>query len=238
LKRLAPISPSTLPPQTVPSTEPRSVGRLSRLSLPVISGQVTRRPPSKLQPLPAPNGTILDLDIETVSAGFDDPEWVPQKITCVAWSWVGEDGVESRICGPDGLFGRPERRAEMLAALLEQIGKAGTLTGHNIARFDLRIINAEAMRLGLNPVRRARVQDTMRLVRAKGFKKGQDNLGLLLRVQDEKMALPWQAWQDAYDEDGWATIRQRCESDVVMHKQIRAELLSRGWLRPAVEWHS
>ena len=32
---------------------------------------------------------VLDFDVETVAAGFADPDWVPQKITCVAWSWVG-----------------------------------------------------------------------------------------------------------------------------------------------------
>lgn len=190
----------------------------------------------RLRSLPAANVSVLDFDIETVAAGFDDPEWVPQKITCVAWSWIGEDKVESRICGPAGIFGDPSQRRVMLAELLDRIREAGTVTGHNIARFDLRVINAEAMRLDLEPLRALRVQDTMRLVRAKGFKKSQDNLGLLLRTADDKLALSWQAWQDAYDEDGWETIRARCESDVMQHKQIRQALIERGWLLPARSW--
>lgn len=124
----------------------------------------------------------------------------------------------------------------MLDALLTQIERADILTGHNIARFDLPVINAEAVRLGLRPVERAVVQDTMKLVRTKGLKKGQDNLGRMLRLDDEKLALDWQAWQDAYDEKDWQTIRDRAESDVLMHKEMRAVLLERGILREPFTW--
>lgn len=179
---------------------------------------------------------MLDFDLETVAAGFGDPDWVPQKITCVAWSWVGEDAVESRVCGPEGIFGNPAARARMLEPLLAAIAEAGMVTGHNLLRFDLPVLNAECMRLGLEPIRLVWVQDTMRISRAKGFKKGQDNLGRLYKVHTEKVTLDWQAWQNAYDEDGWATVRHRCEQDVLMHKQLREGLLERGLLRPVTTW--
>jgi DNA polymerase elongation subunit (family B) len=181
-------------------------------------------------------GRILDFDIETIAAGFADPEWVPQKITCVAWSWIGTDVVESRVCGPAGIFGKPERRAKMLKPLLIALAEADMVTGHNIIRFDLPVIQAEVMRLGLPSLRPVLVQDTIKLQRSKGFKKGQDNLGRLYRIADEKMALDWQAWQDAYDEDGWQTIRDRAESDVQMHKQLRAALLERDYLKEPRRW--
>ena len=183
------------------------------------------------------SGRILDFDVETVAAGFADPDWVPQKITCVAWAWVGESRyAESRICTPAGLYSRPELRRGMLRVLLGQIEEADMLTGHNIARFDLPVINAEAVRLGLEPIRRAVVQDTMRLVRSKGLKKGQDNLGRMLKTEGEKLALDWQAWQDAYEEPGWRTIRNRAESDVEMHMEMRQTLLDRNVLRPPFTW--
>ena len=181
-------------------------------------------------------GRILDFDIETIAAGFADPEWVPQKITCVAWSWIGSDRVESRVCGPAGIFGTPEQRARMLAPLLEAIGEADMVTGHNIIRFDLPVIQAEVMRLGLPSLKPVLVQDTIKLLRSKGFKKGQDNLGRLYRIADEKLALDWQAWQDAYDEDGWQTIRDRAESDVAMHKQLRDALLELDDLKEPRSW--
>ncbi len=192
---------------------------------------------------------ILDFDVETVAAGFADPDWVPQKITCVAWSWFGSDEVESRICGPLGFFGMPELRAEMLRPLLAEIARADLVTGHNIGRFDLPVINAECMRLGLEPIRSVKIHDTIKLVRGKGFKKGQDVLARLYRVNGEKLQLDWQAWQEAYDEIDvdalidpesslamWPTIRDRCVSDVAMHKDLYAELLARDLLKPRRVW--
>lgn len=179
---------------------------------------------------------ILDFDIETVAAGFADPDWVPQKITCVAWSWIDSDVVESAVCGPAGIFGRPERRAKMLRPLLDAFRQADMVTGHNIIRFDLPVVQAEVMRLGLPSLPRMLVQDTMRLHRAKGFKKGQDNLEALFGTGQQKLQLNWQEWQDAYDEDGWRTIRARAETDVVGHKQIREALLERGYLKPPTVW--
>jgi len=173
-----------------------------------------------------------------VAAGFADPDWVPQKITCVAWGWVDEDKVESRICTPLGLFGEPELRKTMLEPLLEAIEEAQMLTGHNIIRFDLPVINSECMRLGLKPISNKLVQDTMRIVRSKGFKKGQDNIGHLLKLEQEKLHLDWQAWQDAYDEDGWPTVRERAESDIIQHKLIREEMIANNWLKRPIMWRS
>ncbi len=179
---------------------------------------------------------ILDFDVETIAAGFADPDWVPQKITCVAWSWVGEEKVYSFIATSEGLFSRPERRRNMLDRLLAAIEEADMLTGHNIMRFDLPVINAEAMRLKLPPVGQKLCQDTMKLKRSKGFKKGQDNLIELLGVPIPKMALSWQGWQLAYEEKGWEGIVRRCESDVLGHKLLREKLLERGWLKPPTTW--
>jgi DNA polymerase elongation subunit (family B) len=179
---------------------------------------------------------ILDFDIETVAAGFADPDWVPQKVTCVAWSWVGSDTVESTVCGPAGIFGKPGKRVQMLKPFLKELAKADVVTGHNITRFDLPVLNAEVMRLRLPVLGAVRVQDTMKLARSKGFKKGQDVLGRLFRLEEQKLSLNWQDWQDAYDEAGWPTIRERAESDVLMHKELREELLTLGYLKPIRVW--
>lgn len=199
---------------------------------------------------------ILDFDVETCAAGFADPQWVPQKITCVAWSWLGTGVVEHRICGPLGFFGRPELRREMLVPLLDAIAEADYVTGHNLERFDLGVINAECMRLDLPPIMSVTVQDTMRVLRSKGFKKGQDNLGRLFNTLEQKLSLDWQAWQEAYDEIGedaglakrllnpsaypevWPTIRERAVSDVIMHQQLRNEVLERGIMKKPRVWRA
>lgn len=181
---------------------------------------------------------ILDFDIETVAAGFADPEWVPQKVTCVAWGVIGEGKIQSRIATTAGLYEKPELRRKMLLPLFEEMLVPGTiLTGHNVERFDLPVLNAEAMRLGLPPLKNLMVSDTMRLPRAKGFRKGLDNMSELLSVPTPKQAMSWQAWQDAYAELGWAGIRSRCESDVRMHMQLRKRLIENGWLRRPRKWN-
>ena len=179
---------------------------------------------------------ILDFDLETIAAGFADPDWVPQKITAAAWSWVDEDNVKVRISTPEGLFGKPELRAEMLRPLLEAIEEADILTGHNLLRYDLPILNAECMRLRLPPLKPQVVQDTMRIQRTKGFKKGQDNISVLLKIPEKKLALSWQEWQDAYDEPDWGTVKERVVSDIIQHKLVREEMISLGWLKHPVLW--
>jgi len=233
---LKPILPP--PSKEEPSkTEPSSVGRLEHLPSARTSLPANRNRLSKLEAVPPETLTkILDFDLETVAAGFADPEWVPQKITCVAWSWVGSEEVVSRIATSEGLFRRPERRRKMLIPLLEAIAEAEMLTGHNIIRFDLPVLNAECMRLGLPILEATLVQDTIRLRRTKGFKKGQDNLVALTGVPIPKLSLSWQEWQLAYEEKGWATVVERCVTDVKGHKLMRQELLDRGWLKEPVKW--
>ena len=184
-----------------------------------------------------PATRVLDFDIETVAAGFADPEWVPQKITCIAWSWVDSDDVSVMTCGgSSGLYEAPHRRRKLLASFLKDFAKADMVTGHNLIRFDLPIVNSECMRLGLPTLGRVLVQDTMRLSRSKGLKKGQDNLAGLVRTIERKLALDWQQWEDAYAEPGWPVVMDRARSDVVMHKQLRQALLERGWLKPPSWW--
>jgi DNA polymerase elongation subunit (family B) len=179
--------------------------------------------------------SVLDFDVETLAAGFADPAWVPQKVMCVSWSWTDSEDVEVRVCGPMGFF-KPELRRSMVAELLEQINRADIVTGHNLIRFDLPILNSECLRLGLPPMKSVAVQDTMRIVKTKGFKKGQDNIGKLLETAEQKLSLDWQGWEEAYEQDGWETIKARCVSDVVMHKQMRLQMLERGWLKKATVW--
>lgn len=239
LPRLRPLTPTSLvaspsPPST-PEVPLRRLKPLVTREQPRSQSKESTLP--KLAPLETPVAfRILSFDLETVAAGYGDPEWVPHKITCVAWSWCDEDEVEVRISTSEGLFSRPERRRKMLEPLVEAVRRADMVTGHNVLRFDLPVLNSECLRLGLPSLPALLVQDTMRLVRTKGFKKGQDNLGRLLQVPDPKMPLSWQEWQHAYEEKGWETVRERCASDVRAQKELRRRLYERGWLRGPVWW--
>ena len=110
------------------------------------------------------------------------------------------------------------------------------VTGHNLLRFDLPVLNADLIRLGLPPLGPVRVQDTMRIVRTKGLKKGLDNLSGMLRTLAKKEAKDWQEWEDAYAVPGWPEVVSRARSDVVLHKEVRELMLERGLVRASVTW--
>lgn len=173
---------------------------------------------------------VLDFDIETLAAGYADPSWVPDKVTCVAWSWVGEKQVEVR-CDPYGYFDR-DRRREIIRPLLAAIELADVVQGHNIIRFDLRVLQAECMRLGLETLKPLKVIDTMRLPKAKGFKKSQDDLAVTVGIKEKKEKMGWQEWDDAYEEGPpWTTVKSRAVSDVRQHKALTEEMRARGWIK-------
>lgn len=172
---------------------------------------------------------ILDFDIETRATGFGDPNWVPQEVTAIAWSWIGEDEVHCRL--------RLRGVKKMLREFVGAYDVADVVTGHNIRKFDLPTLNGELLRLGMPSLAPKMTQDTLRdIVRTKGMKRDQDNLIKLLRLADEKKAMSWQDWQDAYAEKGWPMVQERVVSDVVGHKAMRVEMMERGWLRSPRMW--
>lgn len=179
---------------------------------------------------------VLDFDLETIAAGFADPQWVPQRVTVIAWSWIGSRAIEhsTRLDGAE----------PMLSRFLAAYDEADVVTGHNLLRFDLPVLNADLIRTGVGKLSAKRVEDTMRLPRTKGLKKGQDNLARLLRTRSRKMPLDWQAWDDGYEWDRliagerveWGIPIERCRSDVRQHKQLRSRLISEQLLAPSVVW--
>lgn len=233
MNKLKPISPERLS-ESAPQEKRSTDSPLAKLRhvepLRPISAPASLPPPltGKFRTSsPRPRRT-LDFDIETRAAGFGDPNWVPQSVTAIAWSWVDEDEIHVRTL----LQGFASMVDDFLAAHSE----ATMLTGHNLLRFDLPVLQADLLRQGYRPLPSKLVQDTIRIVKTKGFKKGQDNLSTLVRSPEQKMPLNWQEWDDAYNEPGWPVVIERVVSDVRGHKLLRAEMLRRGWIKPAVRW--
>jgi hypothetical protein len=232
MKKLKPISPQQLsapkPPETSstdsPVDERLQLGRLR----PTWSPASPRPLSTRLRTTSPSPKRCLDFDIETRAKGFGDPQWVPQEVTAIAWSWCDAEHIAYATL-LDGF-------EYMMDSFLEAYDEADMVTGHNVIRFDLPTLNSDLMRHDYPPLGAKKVQDTIRIVKTKGFKKGQDNLSTLLHNPVPKMAMNWQEWQDAYEESDWATIIERVVSDVRGHKLLRAEMLERGWLKPARIW--
>lgn len=194
-------------------------------------------PLSKVKRIPRTGSLrILDFDMETLAAGYADPAWVPDKITCISASWVGEDEIHTWIAGQKDWWSREGRARTMLRPFWKLLSKADVVTGHNIKRFDLRVFNAEAMRCGVEPIRRVKVEDTMAILRTKGYRKGLDNIAVELGVDLKKKSMSWAEWDLAYEDPTWAEVIERCETDVRVHKLIRVEMHRRGWLKGVTTW--
>ena len=237
MKLLRPTSQSASHPS--PTASPLISSGAPRLARPQQkplseSTSSTTRAPSLLVP-PSTPYRVLDFDIETVAAGFADPQWVPNRTTCWAYCWTDES--EAKVSAlPTADFYSHERRAAFLKPLLEVISEADVLTGHNIVRFDLPVLNAECLLLGLPTLGSKMIQDTIQLPKSKGFKKGQDNMSFALGVKEEKLPLSWAQWEAAYAEPDLKTVKERCASDVLMHIQMREKMKERGLLKPPKMW--
>lgn len=162
---------------------------------------------------------VLCFDLETLAAGYADPSWVPDKITVAAWSWLDESRVDFLTTGKDGFFSAG-LRGERLRPLHAAIAEADMVIGHNIIRFDLPVLQAEAMRCGLPTLGPLKVHDTIKVVRSKGFKKGQDDMSVTFGSPLKKKTLNWAEWDKAYETDGWPVPIERCVTDVQQHKAL------------------
>lgn len=187
----------------------------------------------RLKPVAERPRRTLDFDIETLAAGYADPEWVPSTVTAWAFSWG--DTIEVDALPVRHLYDRKARR-RFLQPLLRALEDADVLSGHNIIRFDLPVLQAEVMRLGLPSLPTRLVQDTIRLPRAKGFKKGQDNLAVLTGVREEKLPLNFEQWAAAYSERDLGTVKERVAGDVRQHMRLREQMRERGWLVAPRMW--
>lgn len=172
---------------------------------------------------------VLDFDCEARATGYGDPNWVPQEVTAIAWSWIEDPRIPVRL--------RCNGARRMLERFQEAYAKADIVTGHNIRKFDLPLINAECVRFGLPPLSPKMTQDTLRdIVRTKGMKRDQSNLAKHFRLKVAKLALDWQDWQDAYAEKGWPDVRKRVVYDVAQHKLLRGAMIEEGWLKEGRMW--
>lgn len=192
-------------------------------------------PLSSLPTIPQTSRRTLDFDLEAVAAGYADPQWVPSTVTAWAYCWVGTSDVVVEALPPRDFYDLGARR-QFLLPLLDAVAEADVLTGHNIIRFDLPLLNAECMKVGLPRLGAVLAQDTIRVGKAKGFKKGMDNIAHVLGVEDEKLPLNWAEWQAAYGEPDLATVKERCASDVLMHIKMRERMRKAGWLAPPRLW--
>ena len=176
---------------------------------------------------------ILDFDSECRPLHYSEFRDESQ-ITAIAWGWVGSRHIDCAVLTQD-----LRNEQDMLAEFLEAYQAADIVTGHYIAKHDLPLITDHCMRFGWDLPKPKLVQDTRTLLpRVRGLGLSQENLGTLYELDAKKHKMNGRRWAVAntLTPEGREETRLRVVSDVRQHKQLRAALLERGYLKSPVRW--
>jgi len=172
---------------------------------------------------------ILDLDIENRPASYRG-DFPTADITAIACSFVGDKEIECWTLGPF-------KHVEMLEAFRERWDDADMVTGHNIRRHDLPILNGAFIEFGLEPLDAKRSEDTLRdLRRTSGLPRDQESLCEMLGVAASKYHMTQHRWRVANRLQRVDLTERRVKSDVDDHKRLREVLHRRGLLHPPRWW--
>ena len=176
---------------------------------------------------------ILAFDIENRPLSYYAPDYPTAEITAVASMWIG-DPSSMHVC----LLG-DEEPEEIIEHWLDRFVEADMLSGHNIRRHDLPIINASMIELGYEPLQPVMTSDTLAdLRRYRTLPRSQEYLAEALGVKTKKVHMSQADWREAnrLTPAGLEKTKKRVELDVLGHVQIRKTLIDRGWLKQGRVW--
>lgn len=182
----------------------------------------------KLRPL-----RTLDVDIENRPLNYVGEDFTFSEITAIAWKFIGEPGPISCLCLGEVPF------RTMLLGFVAAYVQADLITGHNVIKHDLRILNGALLEEGLSPLPPKLVCDTyLHLKRKGGVSGSQENLAKMLGVRSRKVSMGQADWREAnrLTPEGIDKTRRRVVGDVKQHVALRRELLKRQWLHPPQPW--
>jgi len=176
---------------------------------------------------------VLDWDLENRPLNYVGDDFTFSEITAIAWKFIGDKGPPTALCLGEVPF------QTMLLGFVAAFVQADIVTGHNIIKHDLRILNGALLEAGLSPLPPVMVSDTyLHLKRKGGVSGSQQELAHMLNVKSSKVGMSQSDWREAnrLTPEGIAKTRKRVVGDVVQHIALRQELLARNWLRPARVW--
>jgi hypothetical protein len=182
----------------------------------------------------------LDFDIENRPLNYVGEDFTFSEITAIAWKFIGEPGPIDALCLNQPIPGGstlPFRA--MLLGFVAAYVQADLVTGHNVIKHDLRILNGALLEEGLSPLPPKLVCDTYLDLKKKGGVSGsQESLAAMLKVTSPKVGMSQADWREAnrLTPQGIDKTRRRCVADVKQHIALRRELLKRDWLKPPRMW--
>lgn len=175
---------------------------------------------------------VLDFDIENRPLSYNGPDYTTAEITAIAAGWVGQKKVRCWALGQ-------VEPLEMLEGFLELYRKADVLTGHNIRRHDLPILNGACLEYDLPPLTPKLTCDTYGdLTRRKELSASQENLSQMFGLEADKHHMSQVSWREAnrLTPEGIRKTRKRVIDDVIQHKELRERLIEHRALKPPKVW--
>lgn len=175
---------------------------------------------------------ILDFDIENRPLTYLGQDFTTAEITAIAWRFIGNGKTEVRCLGEYD----PE---SMLQSFLDAYELADMVTGHNLLKHDLPIINGACLEFGLGPLPSRLVHDTYHHLRKRSrVSASQESLAEMLGIKAPKVGMSQVEWRRANRllPEGIEHTRRRAAGDVAQHIQLRKRLLELGWLGPPRSW--
>lgn len=176
---------------------------------------------------------VLDFDVEARPLHWISGDYVSKEITAIAWAWC--DAPERVTCY---LLGETDA-VTMLQAFCAAYQQADMVTGHFIRGYDLPMVNGALTEYQLPTLPDKLSQDTkIDLVRRQGLSGSQENIGVMLGLEREKVKMDQRSWRDAnrLTPEGLEKTRKRVVGDVQQHIEMRERLLRLGYLGAPVLW--
>lgn len=182
---------------------------------------------------------ILDFDCEARPDAYLGGDLTTRSLTAIAAGWVGEDAIES-VCLVAGGHPHAEQTKHMLEWFRGLYDEADIVTGHNVVKYDLPVINGHMILHGLEPLGETMASDTLLHTPsvALSYSRSLENMADMLGVLSGKHHMSNAAWKrvNTLDTHLIDDARERVTSDVDLHKQVRAACIERGLLKPPKPW--
>jgi hypothetical protein len=110
------------------------------------------------------------------------------------------------------------------------VESAGAVTGHNILRHDIPLLNSHFDRMDQPRIEWPHAIDTMKLITGgMGMSRSQENLLAMYELNREKMTVPLAIWEKAWRGSVKESriVVERCETDVLGHIELYKKLIER-----------
>ena len=190
-----------------------------------------------MRPYVGDGARVLDFDVENRPLSYLGQDFTTAEITAIAWAFTFPE-ERKKVKVEVALLGETDLESMLLRFRQVYIG-SDIVTGHNILRHDLPMLNAMMLEQGMGPLPPILVSDTYaHLKRRHGVSGSQESLSEMLGVGRPKVGMSQVAWRQAnrLEPEGIAKTRLRVVGDVLQHVEMRRRLIELGWLGPARRW--